>query len=104
MGLTLTLLGASVMGGGMSAKSFLSSLMAVSTLALSAFVSVTYRLLPMTAAGLATAAALGNLSERKEDAAELQPRRLVERSAVDAKLCMIVLCVYDGCSVLRPLP
>lgn len=103
MGLTFALLGASVTGGGMSAKSFLSSLMAVSTLALSTFVSVTYRLLPMRAAGLATAAALGNLREFKGDATERQPRRLVERSVVDAKRCMI-MCRLSEVRCCQPLP
>lgn len=86
IGLTLASAGAPMGGGGMSTKSFLSSLMAVSMRAWSCLDSVTYpRLAGVVLA--ATRAARG----RARNGAVAVALRLADRSAQDAILDMIAM-------------
>lgn len=91
MGLIFISLAFCTIEGGMPAKSFLSSLMAVSTRALSGFDSVTYvRLLAHTVAAERAGPLKVALS------AELRPRRAAERIAVDEMLAILVCRLNDG--------
>lgn len=82
IGLILAFDGASIDGGGISTKSFLSSLMAVSTRAWSGFDSFTYDLL---AGPIATRAPL------EAPTTERRPRRPAVLNAFDERLAMVVL-------------
>lgn len=91
MGLTAAFEGAPICGGGMSAKSFLSSLMAVSTLALSFLVSVTYPRRAVRRDFATTRAARGRPRRGAAATAGLaltEPRRLADLRAHDARLAM----------------
>lgn len=82
----------------MSVKSFLSSLMAVSTRALSGLDSVTYVRLPAIFLA-ATATPRGNLHNVAAATFDLEPRRLVVLTAEDARLAIIA--VYGWARICR---
>lgn len=82
--------GVSTAGGGISAKSFLSSLMAVSTRALSGLDSVTYRrLLATEDLDAVVATARDRLRRGAATTAEDEPTRPEDRSADDTRLAMM---------------
>jgi hypothetical protein len=89
MGLTFALEGMPISGGGMSAKSFLSSLMAVSTRALSRLLSLTYVRREPALRTVAEAAACDNLRNGAVVTEELEPSREADLSAEDVRLAMM---------------
>lgn len=97
IGLTLALDGVSIDGGGISAKSFLSSLMAVSTRALSGLDSVTYRRLATEDLEAVAATARGSWRRGAATPAAGAPRRLDDLRAEDTRLAMMIFGdVIDG--------
>jgi hypothetical protein len=96
MGLTLAFEGEPICGGGMSTKSFLSSLMAVSTRAWSDLDSLTY---PRREAAADLKAARdiplrGAAAVTTPDEPEVM--RAADLNAADAKLAMVVVMVEGG--------
>lgn len=94
IGLILAFDGVSIDGGGISTKSFLSSLMAVSTRAWSGFDSFTYDLL---VGPIATRAPL------EAPTTERRPRRPAVLNAFDERLAMFVLLWMDVHGARRKL-
>lgn len=93
MGLTLALEGASIEGGGISAKAALSSLMAVSTWALSLFDSETYPRLDVL---LATTTARDSPRRGAAVTRGLEPSRPADLRAQFAMLLAIMVMVFAG--------